>query len=144
MEMETRDKRVAGGLVFDPSGKFFLGKSHKWHAWVVPGGELLPEETPEAGFIREIQEELNITITELQLVGEKIKEPSKDFHKEHVRFYFYDFIAQASEEEIAKLKTNDEFDTHDWFSFEEALSLELVDSVRQLIIKVQKMKARYL
>ena len=52
---------TVGALIFNPDGKLFLVKSHKWHdKYVMPGGHIELGETAENALKREIKEETGI------------------------------------------------------------------------------------
>ena len=55
-------------LPYDHSrGKIYLGHHKKADDWIPPGGHIEPGETPSQAAIREMQEELQTTITQDQL-----------------------------------------------------------------------------
>lgn len=58
---------VAAGALFDSQGRVLLAERPPGKPmaglWEFPGGKIEPQETPEAALIRELQEELGITIT---------------------------------------------------------------------------------
>src|SRR5207244_10594740 len=69
---ETSDPRpvvTVGGLVFDPSGRVLMIRTHKWsNLWGIPGGKTRYGETSEAALRREIKEETGLDITDVQFV----------------------------------------------------------------------------
>ncbi|MCX5210231.1 NUDIX hydrolase [Kitasatospora sp. NBC_00240] len=52
---------AAGVLFFDPDGLVLLVKPKYKDGWEVPGGHLLPGESPSAAAVREVAEELGVT-----------------------------------------------------------------------------------
>ncbi|MFN7160069.1 MAG: NUDIX domain-containing protein [Candidatus Gracilibacteria bacterium] len=131
--MDIFEKRVAGGIIINNKKEIFLAESPKWNAWVVPGGTVEEGETDEDGFTREIQEELNITVKIIEKLGEKVKEPSTDFHRSNARFHFIDYLAYASDEEIKNLNTNDEISNYKWFPLDQIFEVTIVDTTKALI-----------
>ncbi len=56
-------KRMAAGvLFFDDEGKVLLVKMSYKDGWGIPGGVVEENESPRSGAIREVKEELNLTI----------------------------------------------------------------------------------
>jgi len=54
---------TVGALIFDPEGRLFLMRSHKWRgAYVIPGGHIELGETLEDALRREILEETGLAI----------------------------------------------------------------------------------
>jgi 8-oxo-dGTP pyrophosphatase MutT (NUDIX family) len=55
-------------LPYDQSaGQIYLGHHIKADDWIPPGGHIEPDETPSDAAVREIKEELGLTITKKQL-----------------------------------------------------------------------------
>jgi len=125
-----KPKVCVGALITDGAGKIFLMRSPKWSGWIVPGGEKRIDESDEEALRREIREELGIEITNIRYVGKKEKSPSKDFYNHKQGFSFIDFIVSACSTDILP---NNEVTEYGWFSIQEALTLNLVDSTRSFI-----------
>ncbi len=61
---------TVGALIFNPEGKLFLMKSHKWGGkFVVPGGHIELGERAEDALIREIKEETGLDIFDIEFIG---------------------------------------------------------------------------
>jgi len=128
-------KRCAGGIVYNENKEIFLMQSdYKWgDKWLVPGGKIEENETPEAAFKREMKEELGIEVENILKIGEKIKQPSKDFFDKCTEFHFFDFIAKSK---TTKIIPNHELTNYIWIEPNKALKeLSIVDSTENLIIK---------
>lgn len=126
--MKTRI--CVGPILYNDENKIFLMESPKWNAWIVPGGKVEDGETEVEALKREIKEELGIEITDIVKVGEKIKEPSGDFKDKETRFIFKDFFCLACSTDIIP---NEEISNHGWFSIDEALDLNLLDTTRKFV-----------
>jgi len=127
-----RVKRCVGAILYDDLNRIFLMTSPKWKKWIIPGGEIESGESEEDALRREIWEELGIEISDLIKVGEKEKRAGSDFHDEELHFYFIDYFARAKSTEITP---NEEISKYGWFSLDEALKLDLLDSTRELVEK---------
>ena len=63
-------KRVAAGVLFrDPNGAVLLVRPTYTAGWLLPGGHLEPGESPQAGAVREIAEELGLTLRPGRVLG---------------------------------------------------------------------------
>lgn len=125
-------KKCVGVVIYNSEGKIFLMTSPKWKGWLVPGGGIEDGETDEEALCREIKEELGIEIINLYKNGESKKEASSDFKDKTIPFHFIDYFAKALSTDV---KPNSEILEYKWFSTEEALNLELLDSTRDLLGK---------
>lgn len=125
-------KKCVGAIIYNDEGKIFLMASPKWKGWLIPGGRIEEGETEEEALVREIKEEMDIELDEIFRFGEMIKPPSDDFKDPELTFHFIDFFAKAKSTEI---KPNEEISEHGWFTIEEALELDLLDTAKKLIEK---------
>lgn len=60
---------VAGVVLDQPSGDVLLVRRRDNGAWQIPGGLLEPEEDPQVGLVREIEEETGLVISPTRLAG---------------------------------------------------------------------------
>lgn len=90
--------------------------------WEFPGGKIEAGETPSQALIREIKEELDITIE----VGELIDTVEYDYPQFHLTMHcFFCVILSGDivlkEHEAAKWLTKDSLDSVNWLPADEAL-----------------------
>jgi len=112
---------TVGALIFNPEGKLFLMSSHKWRGkWVVPGGHIELGERMEDALRREVKEETNLDIHDLEFIcfqefiyDERFWKPS--------HFIFFDYACRT--EAATDIRLNDEAQEYLWVTLEEALSL---------------------
>ncbi len=113
---------TVGALIFDPEGRLFLMRSHKWGGrYVVPGGHVELGETLEAALRREVAEETGLAIHDIRLVctQEFIYDPAF-WQPRH--FIFFDYACRADRTEV---RLNDEAEAYAWFTVDEALCLPM-------------------
>ncbi|MCU0914434.1 MAG: NUDIX domain-containing protein [Planctomycetes bacterium] len=111
---------TVGALIFNPEGKLFLMSSHKWRGkWVVPGGHIELGERMEDALRREVKEETNLDIHDLEFIcfqeflyDERFWKPS--------HFIFFDYAGRT---ESTDVRLNDEAQEYVWATLEEALAL---------------------
>jgi 8-oxo-dGTP diphosphatase len=81
---------VVAGVIFDDAGRILAcqrppGK-HLAGKWEFPGGKVEPGETPEAALIRELQEELGVTV---EITGPPLTPVVWDYGREPIRLIPY-------------------------------------------------------
>ena len=126
---------IASGLIFNPEGKLFLMKSHKWNnQYVIPGGHIELGEDMKTALKREIKEETNLDIfdSKLLIFHEFIYDQSCT-KKKH--FIFFNFTCKTESQEVI---LNSEGQSHVWASPEEALNLPTDPYTRKSIEKYLK------
>ncbi len=130
---------TVGALIFNPEGKIFLMKSHKWkNKYVIPGGHVELGEKIEGALKREIKEETGLDIydTEFILLQEFILDDAF-WKKKH--FIFLDFACKTNSPEV---KLNSEGQEHVWIAPEEALKLPVepytIKAIKEYMKKNQK------
>lgn len=98
--------------------------------WEFPGGKVEEGETPEDALVREIQEELETTIS----VGDLIDTIEYDYPNFHLSMDCFwskivsgDFVLK--EHEAAKWLTKDELDSVEWLPAD----ITLIDKIKELL-----------
>jgi len=113
---------TVGALIFDPEGKLFLMRSHKWRGlYVIPGGHIELGERIEDALRREIMEETGLEIHDVEYIGYQEFIYDDAFWKPR-HFIFFDFACWTDGNEV---RLNDEAQEHVWVTLEEALTLPL-------------------
>lgn len=111
---------TVGALIFDPDGRLFLMRSHKWGGrYVVPGGHVELGETLEAALRREVAEETGLAIRDIRFVcmQEFIYDPTF-WQPRH--FIFFDYACRTDQTAV---QLNDEAEAYVWAPVDEALRL---------------------
>ena len=123
---------AVGALIFNPEGKLFLMKSHKWHGqYVIPGGHIELGETIEEALKREVKEETNLDIYDIEfLIFQEFIYDRSFWKKDH--YIFFDYLCRTDSSEV---RLNDEAEEYTWVSVEEALQLPVEQYTRVVIEK---------
>ncbi len=135
---------LAGGVVYhqNQSGQVTLALVHDvFGYWTLSKGHLLPEETPEAGMIREVLEELSLPVVVEQALGDNeyvSSDPEKGKIKKRVSY----FVARADEPDRLNLKKSGGLAEARWFGLEELEGLRMYDDIVPFITKAIKLIAR--
>jgi nucleoside triphosphatase len=113
---------TVGALIFDPQGRLFLMKSHKWAGrYVVLGGHVELGETLEAALRREVAEETGLAIHDIRFVCmQEFIYDAAFWQPRH--FIFFDYACRADQTEV---RLNDEAEEYVWVPVDEALRLPI-------------------
>ena len=113
---------TVGALIFDPQGRLFLMSSHKWKGkYVIPGGHIELGETMVEALRREVKEETNLDIRDIEFVcfQECIHD---DRFWQHRHYIFFDFAARTDSTDVI---LNDEAQEYTWVTLEETAGLPI-------------------
>jgi phosphoglycolate phosphatase len=124
---------TVGGLVVHSDGELLLVRTDKWSGkWGTPGGKIEYGETVEQAFVREVQEEVGITIQrpEVLLVQDCVFSP-EFYRKKH--FLLINLRGTAAHKEV---RLNYEASEFAWVTPAAALTMDLNQPTRFLIEQV--------
>lgn len=134
------DKRypepVVGALIFNNEKKLFLMSSPKWQdKYVVPGGHIEFGETIEQALRREIKEETNLSIFDIEFIAMQEHILGNEFHDKNRHMIMIDHVCKTEDNEIILDK---EGSSYVWVTVEEALKLPLEKYTRVLILQYKE------
>ncbi len=121
---------LAGCVILDQSGKVLLMHRHtpKRTQWEVPGGKIDENEDTKQTAIRELKEELDITVQIVKEIGQK------DFSEDGHEMHYHWFLATIVDGNITIMEP-DKYDGTRYFSWQEMLSIkeELSPNTKNLV-----------
>lgn len=123
---------VTGALILNEKNEIFLMKSPKWdNQWLVPGGHVEKGEKIEECLKREVKEEVNLDISQIEFVT--LLEGMPDSFERDTHFIFLNFSCRAENQEV-KLDDREAVD-YVWITPQKALDgdLDLNKSTKQFI-----------
>ena len=132
MKEQQFPEPTCGALIFNPKGEVFLMKTHKWKGkYVIPGGHIELGETIEESLIREVKEETNLDVFDIQFIcfQEFIYDDSF-WKKKH--FIFFEYSCKTKSTDV---KLNSEAQSFVWVTLKEALNMPTEPFTRALIEK---------
>ena len=126
---------TVGALILDDTDRVLMIRTHKWSGlWGIPGGKIKWGETSIDALRREIKEETNLDITDIEfrLVQDCIH--SKEFYRD-AHFVLLNYTCRCAGERAVTL--NDEAREFRWVTMSEALAMPLNQPTRRLIDAVR-------
>jgi len=113
---------TVGAMIFNPDGKLFLMKTHKWgNKYAIPGGHVELGETLIDSLKREIKEETNLDIHHIRfLCFQEFIYDDAFWEKRH--FIFFDYVCETDSTDVI---LNDEAQEYIWVPLSNISSLPI-------------------
>ena len=127
---------TVGALIFNNAGEILMIRTHKWsNLWGIPGGKIKFGEPAESALRREVKEETDLDITDIEFVLVQDCIHSKEFYRDaHFVLLNYQCRCRCVGEPLVIL--NDEAREFRWAKPEEALEMALNQPTRTLLLAV--------
>lgn len=128
---------TVGAAIFNPKNQVLLIKTHKWKdKYGLPGGKIEVGEKSEEALKREIKEETDLDIDNIQFVLYQDVVFSEEFYKpKHFIFLNYSCRTQNRPESVV---LNEEAEEFIWVALEQALEMDLNQPTYELLKTLQK------
>jgi molecular chaperone GrpE (heat shock protein) len=128
-------KVIAGVFIFNDKGELFLAKQPRWHnQYTCPGGGVELGETVEQAVIREVKEETNMEIKDIELLaaidGLGLEE---GYMKPEHHLVFLDHKAKLKKK--GKIKLNEESIKYKWLKPEDWLKEKNLEKYTREVIE---------
>jgi len=122
---------TVGGLIFNEADAVLLVRTQKWsNLWGIPGGKVKWGETCLAALRRELQEETNLAIDQIEFVLVQDCIHSKEFYRD-AHFVLLNYTCRCGPNPQVAL--NDEAQEFRWLPLTEALKLPINTPTRILL-----------
>ena len=129
---------TVGGLIYNAAGQVLMVRTHKWsNLWGIPGGKIKWGEPAVEALRREIEEETNLAVADIEFVIMQDCIHSKEFYRD-AHFVLLNYTCRCAGEPAVKL--NDEAREFRWVAAAEALELPLNQPTRKLLLAVMERK----
>lgn len=131
MAKQIYPEPTVGALIFNPEGELFLMKSHKWRGrYVVPGGHIELGESIVEAVIREVKEETNLDVYDVQFLCMQEFIYDEAFWKNR-HYLFLDYTCRSDTTEAV---LNHEAQEYLWAAIDDALALP-IDGYTEIAIR---------
>jgi phosphoglycolate phosphatase len=125
---------TVGGLIFNRAGQVLMLRTHKWsNLWGIPGGKIKWAEPAIDALRREIKEETNLEVTDIEFVLVQDCIHSKEFYRD-AHFVLLNYTCRCGVEPQVKL--NDEAREFRWMTIADALEMPINQPTRTLLLVV--------
>jgi phosphoglycolate phosphatase-like HAD superfamily hydrolase/ADP-ribose pyrophosphatase YjhB (NUDIX family) len=127
---------TVGGLIFNSDGQLLMIRTQKWsQLWGIPGGKIKFGESSIDALRRELKEETNLDITDIEFVLVQDCIHSKEFYRD-AHFVLLNYTCRSVGE--TEVQLNDEAQEFRWITVDAALAMELNRPTRVLIETVNE------
>jgi phosphoglycolate phosphatase-like HAD superfamily hydrolase/ADP-ribose pyrophosphatase YjhB (NUDIX family) len=131
---------TVGALILNAGGEVLLIRTHKWSdLWGIPGGKIKWGETSEDALRREIKEETNLEIRDIQFVLVQDCIHSQEFYRD-AHFILLNYTCRCAGE--AEVRLNEEAREFRWVTMDAALRMPINQPTRKLLLAVQERAAK--
>jgi ADP-ribose pyrophosphatase YjhB (NUDIX family) len=122
---------TVGALIFGQSGRVLMVRTQKWSGlWGIPGGKIKWGEPAVKALRREIKEETNLDITDIEFVLVQDCIGSKEFYRE-AHFILLNYTCHCAG--VPRVKLNEEARAFRWVALGQALKLSVNQPTRRLL-----------
>jgi phosphoglycolate phosphatase len=129
---------TVGGLIFDDARQVLMIRTHKWSdLWGIPGGKIKWGETSVEALRREIKEETDLMVTDIEFVLVQDCIHSKEFYRD-AHFVLLNYTCRCASPPAVKL--NEEGREFRWVTAAEAMDMPLNQPTRTLLLAVNERK----
>ncbi|MEM6883483.1 MAG: HAD hydrolase-like protein [Verrucomicrobiota bacterium] len=126
---------TVGALIFNEQDQVLMIRTYKWsNLWGIPGGKIKTDETSHTALLREVKEETDLDVTDVEFVMVHDCIHSQEFFKP-AHFLLLNYTARTDSNDVT---LNEEADEYRWVSIEEACDLPLNTPTRTLLDEVVK------
>ncbi len=114
-------------------------RTHKWsNLWGIPGGKIKWGEASVEALRRELKEETDLAVTDIEFVLVQDCIHSKEFYRD-AHFVLLNYTCRCAGEPVVKL--NDEAREFRWVTVAQALEMAINQPTRKLLLAVPALKA---
>lgn len=126
---------TVGGLIFNDVGDVLMVRTHKWsNLWGIPGGKVKWGEPSETALRRELKEETNLDIKDIEFVLVQDCIHSKEFYRD-AHFVLLNYTCRCNG--TVEVMLNDEAQEFRWVTLDSALGLPINTPTRRLLVAVR-------
>jgi phosphoglycolate phosphatase-like HAD superfamily hydrolase/ADP-ribose pyrophosphatase YjhB (NUDIX family) len=130
---------TVGALVFNAAGEVLLVRTQKWsNLWGIPGGKIKWGESSLDALRREIKEETNLAVCDIEFVLVQDCIHSKEFYRD-AHFILLNYTCRCEGEPDVRL--NDEARDFRWVPLDQALAMPINQPTRKLLLAVAQKTA---
>lgn len=122
---------TVGALIYDSAGRVLMIRTHKWsNLWGIPGGKIKFGEAADEALRREIKEETDLDVTDIQYVLLQECIHSEEFYRD-VHFILLNYTCRCAG--ASKVVLNGEAQEFSWVPSLDAFKLPLNQPTRVLL-----------
>ncbi len=125
---------TVGALIFNQAHDVLMVRTHKWSdLWGIPGGKIKWGEPSVDALRREVKEETNLAIADIEFILVQDCIHSKEFYRD-AHFILMNYICRCVGN--PRVRLNDEAREFRWVSLAEALQMPINQPTRVLLLAV--------